>query len=74
MCCVHNPAAPQIWWVQRTRWNSQIEYKKKFRIVEPACTFDLIASQYRIYRETKIASELFDQNPDFYGPTTIIGG
>ena len=26
----------QVWWVQRTRWNFQIEFKKKFAITDPA--------------------------------------
>lgn len=63
----------ELWWVQRTRWNFQIEFKKKFQIVEPACTFDLLKSEYKTYRETKIASEVFDANPEFYGDSYIIG-
>lgn len=64
----------EVWWVQRTRWNSQIEYKKKFRIEDPACTFDLLKSEYKVYRETKVASELFDNAaPGVYDSTFLVG-
>ena len=36
-------------------------------------TFDLLKSEYKTYRETKIPSEIFDADPDKYDETYIIG-
>ena len=35
-------APVQLWWVKRTRYNFIVEKKKRFRVIGPRCSFDVV--------------------------------
>ncbi|EEY70063.1 uncharacterized protein PITG_06629 [Phytophthora infestans T30-4] len=41
----------EIWWVQRTRYNSIVQKKKKFRVISPQCDFDFATNKYKNYHK-----------------------
>jgi hypothetical protein len=36
----------EIWWVQRTKSRMMVQYKKKFRVLQPPCDFNRILDKY----------------------------
>lgn len=73
VCAATLIIASQIWWVQRTRYNFVIEFKKQFFIETPDCDWDETNDRPFVYTmlggvnaRLALANEDEEVNPDDY--------